>query len=38
MRTAQKYPSSADMRDVAPTLAHLVSLSFSSVDGKNLLP
>ncbi|HEY4816170.1 MAG TPA: alkaline phosphatase family protein [Candidatus Acidoferrum sp.] len=27
-----------DMRDVAPTLAHLVSLSFSSIDGKNLLP
>ena len=27
-----------DMRDVAPTLAHVIGLSFSSVDGKNLLP
>jgi predicted AlkP superfamily pyrophosphatase or phosphodiesterase len=27
-----------DMRDVAPTLAHVVGLSFPSADGKNLLP
>jgi hypothetical protein len=27
-----------DMRDVAPTLAHLAGLSLSSADGKNLLP
>jgi predicted AlkP superfamily pyrophosphatase or phosphodiesterase len=27
-----------DMRDVAPTLAHLVGLSLPSADGKNLLP
>jgi predicted AlkP superfamily pyrophosphatase or phosphodiesterase len=27
-----------DMRDVAPTLAHVVGLSFSSTDGKLLLP
>ena len=27
-----------DMRDVAPTLAHLAGLSFPSADGKNLLP
>jgi predicted AlkP superfamily pyrophosphatase or phosphodiesterase len=27
-----------DMRDVAPTLAHVVGLSLPSADGKNLLP
>jgi predicted AlkP superfamily pyrophosphatase or phosphodiesterase len=27
-----------DMRDVAPTLAHLVGLSFSSTEGQDLLP
>ena len=27
-----------DMRDVAPTLAHLAGLSLPSADGKNLLP
>jgi predicted AlkP superfamily pyrophosphatase or phosphodiesterase len=27
-----------DMRDVAPTLAHLAGLSFPTADGKNLLP
>lgn len=27
-----------DMRDIAPTLAHLAGLSFTAADGKNLLP
>jgi Ran GTPase-activating protein (RanGAP) involved in mRNA processing and transport len=27
-----------DMRDIAPTLAHLAGLSLPSAEGKNLLP